>query len=121
MPAADPRALSDDPADYLAPTRFLDFDVPAVAAVAEAAGGGEPDAKARAVRLYDRVRDAIRYDPYAIDLTPAGMRASRCLISGPKRSSTLRARPSSKSILATRAEDHPPRSRAASMERVARK
>ena len=82
MPAADPRALSDDPADYLAPTRFLDFDVPAVAAFAEAAGGGEPDAKARAVRLYDRVRDAIRYDPYAIDLTPAGMRASRCLALG---------------------------------------
>ena len=51
----------------------------------------------------------------------ADILASRRRISGLKRSSTSRASPSFKYILATRAEDHLPRSKAASIERVARK
>jgi transglutaminase-like putative cysteine protease len=44
--------------------------------------GGIGDAKKdidQAVNLYYAVRDGIRYDPYQIDLTPAGMKASTTL------------------------------------------
>jgi len=65
----------------LARTSFLDFDDPAVAAFArEAAGGGSQ--REKAVRLYAKVRDGIRYDPYAFHVAPEALRAS----------STLRAR-----------------------------
>ena len=36
----------------------------------------------RAVALYRAVRDEVRYDPYRIDLSPTGMRASTALITG---------------------------------------
>ena len=45
------------------------------------AGGSGPDIE-RAVRLYYAVRDSIRYDPYLIDLSVEGMKASATLSSG---------------------------------------
>ena len=44
--------------------------------------GDHPDQRERAVKLYYAVRDGIRYDPYSIDLSIAGLRASATLRSG---------------------------------------
>ncbi|TDU32136.1 transglutaminase superfamily protein [Panacagrimonas perspica] len=68
-----------EPADCLAPTPFVDFDHPAVAAFAKEAAGGPGSDRERAVRLYYAIRDGIRYDPYIIDLSVGGLRASRVL------------------------------------------
>ena len=40
------------------------------------------DERERAVALYLAVRDGFRYDPYRVDLTPAGMRASAVIEKG---------------------------------------
>jgi transglutaminase-like putative cysteine protease len=65
----------------LAPTALIDSDHPAVVGFARAHAVGA-DARERAVALYLAVRDGFRYDPYRIDLSPAGMRASRVLENG---------------------------------------
>jgi transglutaminase-like putative cysteine protease len=65
----------------LQPTALLDSDQPAVAAFAALHGQGADD-RQRAVALYYAVRDGFRYDPYRIDLSPAGMRASTVLANG---------------------------------------
>jgi hypothetical protein len=64
----------------LAPTALIDSDHPAVVEFARRASGA--DARERAVSLYYLVRDGIRYDPYRIDLSARGMRASRALEAG---------------------------------------
>ncbi|MCC7411511.1 MAG: transglutaminase domain-containing protein [Gammaproteobacteria bacterium] len=69
-------ALSDAPEDYLAPTRYLDYEHPAVRAFSAAHDGSRGTALERAVRLYYAVRDAIRYDPYRIRTRPDTYRAS---------------------------------------------
>jgi transglutaminase-like putative cysteine protease len=61
----------------LAPTALIDSDHPAVVAFSRRATGGTP--RERAVALYYLVRDEFRYDPYRIDLSPGGMRASTVL------------------------------------------
>ena len=80
MPEAPDRRA--EPAACLAATRFIDADDTAVRAFARAAAGDAAGDRARAVAIYYRVRDDIRYDPYSIDLTPAGMQASTCLALG---------------------------------------
>jgi transglutaminase-like putative cysteine protease len=62
----------------LAPTPLIDSDHPEVVAFSLRAAVGSSD-RDRAVALFHAVRDGFRYDPYRIDLTPAGMRASRVL------------------------------------------
>lgn len=62
----------------LAPTALIDSDHPAVAAFAARHDVGDRDVE-RAVALYLAVRDGFRYDPYRIDLSPLGMRASHVL------------------------------------------
>lgn len=75
------RALDDEMNRYLQPTRFLDFDTPAVRAFAQQhAGTGSP--REMAVRLNLAVRDGIRYDPYSFRLEPARYAASDCLAAG---------------------------------------
>lgn len=65
----------------LAPTALIDSDHPDVLAFARAhAQGG--DERERAVALYLAVRDRFRYDPYRIDLSPSGMRASSVIAQG---------------------------------------
>jgi transglutaminase-like putative cysteine protease len=61
----------------LAPTALIDCDHPAVAEFSQRATGAT--AKERAISLYYLVRDGFRYDPYRIDLSVAGLRASRVL------------------------------------------
>lgn len=70
-----------DPA-YLAATPFIDSDNDAVRALARDAAGDETDAKAKAIRLYYAVRDRFLYDPYAIEMSLEGMRASGVVARG---------------------------------------
>jgi len=69
---------SDDLQPYLQPSTCIDSDHPDVVAYAHAhAGSGE--AIDQAVRLYKAVRDDFRYDPYGVELTEHGMKASTVL------------------------------------------
>ncbi len=65
----------------LAPTALIDSDHPDVITFAREHAQGADD-RERAVALYHAVRDGFRYDPYRIDLSPAGMRASGVLACG---------------------------------------
>ena len=65
----------------LAPTPFVDSDHPEVVSFARQHAQGR-DARERAVALTLAVRDGFRYDPYRVDLSPAGMRASTVLANG---------------------------------------
>lgn len=70
-----------DPPATLAPTTLIDSDHPAVVEFAAThARGATPTA--RAVALFYAVRDGFRYDPYRIDLSIAGMKASTVLANG---------------------------------------
>ncbi|MGQ0697568.1 MAG: transglutaminase-like domain-containing protein [Panacagrimonas sp.] len=62
-------------------TPFIDTDHPAVRAFAQRVAGTGTDVE-RAVRLYYAVRDEIRYDPYAFDLSVRGLSASSVLEQG---------------------------------------
>jgi transglutaminase-like putative cysteine protease len=66
---------------HLAATPAIDAGHPAVRAFARqhARGAGERE---RAVALTHAVRDGFRYDPYRIDLSPEGMRASAVIANG---------------------------------------
>lgn len=64
----------------LAPTVLIDSDHPAVGTFSHRhAKGNDNDT---AVALYYAVRDDFRYDPYHIDLSVEGMRASSVLVQG---------------------------------------
>lgn len=64
--------------EFTRPTPIIDFDHPAVLEYArDNAGRGDP--REQAIRLYYAVRDGIRYDPYSIDLSVEGLRASTTL------------------------------------------
>ncbi len=62
----------------LSPTLLIDSDNPDVIAFAQRHAVGAND-RERAVALYYAVRDRFRYDPYKVDLSVAGMRASGVL------------------------------------------
>jgi transglutaminase-like putative cysteine protease len=68
--------------EYLRPTYFIDSDHPAVADFARKASAGGGDDIARAVRLYDAVRDGIRYDPYTATMDRDIFKASYTLEHG---------------------------------------
>jgi transglutaminase-like putative cysteine protease len=74
--------MTDALATALAPARVVDSDHPAVVAFAREVTAGASDDRERAVRLSAAVRDGFRYDPYTVDLSPAGLSASRVLASG---------------------------------------
>ena len=67
-----------DDAD-LAPTTFVESDHPAVVRFATEVTAGCEDDRAKAVALFDAVRDSIRYDPYDISRDPDAYRASAVL------------------------------------------
>ena len=64
---------------YLRPTLYIDCDHPNVVKYANSVVEHETTDIGRAKALFYAVRDDIRYDPYTIDLRPAGMRASAAL------------------------------------------
>ena len=66
---------------WLQATPAIDADHPAVQAFAGNHAQGDSD-RERAVTLYRAVRDGLRYDPYRIDLSAQGMKASTALEQG---------------------------------------
>ena len=74
--------MTDHPTPaHLAATPAIDRDHPAVQAFAREHAQGATE-RERAVALVLAVRDGFRYDPYRIDLSPQGMRASTVLAHG---------------------------------------
>ncbi len=67
---------------YLQPTSFLDFDHPDVKTFVQKTIQGLSDPRQIAVKLFYTIRDSIRYNPYYVDLTVEGMRASTTLEKG---------------------------------------
>ena len=70
-----------EPQHCLAAVGLVDSDNPQVRAFAERHAQGADD-RERAIALYYAVRDGFRYDPYRIDLSEQGMRASTVLSNG---------------------------------------
>ncbi len=64
---------------YLRATPVIESEDPVVKTFALECAGADPDPQARAVCLYYAVRDGIRYDPYCIDLSVAGLCATATL------------------------------------------
>ena len=65
----------------LSPATMVDSDHPAVVQFARSHAIGTND-RERAVALYHAVRDGLRYDPYRVDLSVHGMKASTALANG---------------------------------------
>lgn len=61
---------------YLASTRFLDWDTPAIRDFAERTARGAHTDVARAVNLFYAIRDDWRYDPFCLRLAPEEFVAS---------------------------------------------
>ena len=68
--------------DFLKATPMVDADHPAVAAYTARQIAGVRGDQARATALYYAVRDGIRYDGYALELTARGLSASHTLERG---------------------------------------
>jgi transglutaminase-like putative cysteine protease len=73
--------MNDDIHRALQPTEMVDALHPAVVAFVKA-NAGPGDARERVVRLYTAVRDLFRYDPYKIDLSTNGLKASSVIANG---------------------------------------
>jgi transglutaminase-like putative cysteine protease len=72
---------SPAPDECLGATPLVDSDHPAVLDFARAHARGDTP-REQAIALYYAVRDGFRYDPYRLDLSPAGMSASAVLSQG---------------------------------------
>jgi len=64
---------------YLSPGKFIDSDHLRVIEFAHQNTSHSQDEVKKSVALYQSVRDGFRYDPYHIDLTEEGMKASNLL------------------------------------------
>ena len=73
---------SNEYPEYLQPGPAVDSGHPAVTSFAARVTSGLAMSPEKAMALYHAVRDGIRYDPYAIDPTVEGMRASTTLRTG---------------------------------------
>src|SRR5712691_12536048 len=74
--------IQGSPRQYLLPTSYVDSDAENVVAFARRVCEGATDDIAKAVRLYDAVRDGIIYTPYCDFRSPETFRASACLARG---------------------------------------
>ena len=68
--------------EYLQSTPTINYDDPAVADFASKNAGDSTEPRKQAVRFFYAVRDGIRYDPYTVELTIEGLRASTTLEKG---------------------------------------
>ena len=68
--------------EYLVPTPAMDFTHPLVDEFIGRNSPGTANPAEVAVSLYYAVRDGFRYDPYKLDLTITGMRASTTVANG---------------------------------------
>ena len=73
---------SEDLRPFLEPTPTIESRHPVIEDFARSACVGSDGAVDRAVRLYYAVRDGIRYDPYALELSVEGLRATTTLRKG---------------------------------------
>ncbi|MCP5380433.1 MAG: transglutaminase family protein [Novosphingobium sp.] len=71
-----------DPGTALGPTQFIDSDHPEIRAFAAQACDGGINDRDKAVRLYNAVRDQVRYDCYQLDFSREGLSASVTLRKG---------------------------------------
>ena len=69
-------------AEHLMPTAFIDSDNTNIIEYSRAHSDKAIGHKQKAVSLYYAVRDGIRYDPYSLDMTVEGLRASTTLKNG---------------------------------------
>jgi len=69
-------------AQYLQATEVIDYHHPTVKDFVQRRIEGASTPRQQAVKLYYAVRDEIRYDPYSIDLSVEGLRASTTLQNG---------------------------------------
>jgi transglutaminase-like putative cysteine protease len=74
--------MTQDVSAFLKFTPVIDGHHPHVSAFAHEHADGVASVREQAVRLFYAVREGIRYDPYTVDLTTNGMRASHTLASG---------------------------------------
>jgi transglutaminase-like putative cysteine protease len=74
--------MSERFAEYLAPTRFIESDHPAVVAWARDRARRARGPVETAVHLFYAVRDELRYDPYGVMPTDDAVRASCALAAG---------------------------------------
>ena len=74
--------MNSDMRQYIQPSPAIDCNSNAVAEFTKEHSGDSSDHREQAVSLYHAVRDGIRYDPYTIDLSIEGIRASATLKSG---------------------------------------
>jgi transglutaminase-like putative cysteine protease len=68
--------------EYLLPTAVIDSDHAVIVDFAQKNTAGISQPREQVIHLFYQVRDGIRYDPYHIDLSVPGMRASTTLTSG---------------------------------------
>jgi len=71
--------MNADMSKYLQATPTIDFDNESIIEFAQKSAGNSADQRKRAIHLYYAVRDKIRYDPYSLDLSIEGLRASTTL------------------------------------------
>jgi transglutaminase-like putative cysteine protease len=65
-----------DPAAYLAPTWYMDFDTPIVRDFAASRSDGGADDREKAIKLFYAIRDEFLYSPYDISLDRHDYKAS---------------------------------------------
>ncbi|MGD8814492.1 MAG: transglutaminase family protein [Anaerolineales bacterium] len=73
---------ANDRQRFLQSTPTIDHGHPLVVDFAQRHIAGTESEADRAVRLYYAVRDGVRYDPYRIDLSVDGLKASTTLVNG---------------------------------------
>jgi len=69
-------------AKHLMPTAFIDSDNTKIIEYSRSHSNNAAGHRQNAVSLYYAVRDGVRYDPYSLDMTVEGLRASTTLANG---------------------------------------
>ena len=67
---------------HLMPTAFIDSDNTKIIEYSRSHSNNAAGHRQKAVSLYYAVRDGIRYDPYSLNMTVEGLRASTTLANG---------------------------------------
>lgn len=74
--------MNSEMQQYIQPSPTVDFDNITVMKFATENSGNSTDRREQAISLYYAVRDSIRYDPYSMNLSIEGLRASATLSIG---------------------------------------
>ncbi|UCG88965.1 MAG: transglutaminase domain-containing protein [Gemmatimonadota bacterium] len=72
-------SLGSELNECLRSTHVIDSSNPQIIQFAQSVAAGESNDSDRGVALHYAVRDGVRYDPYSVDLSVSGMRASNTL------------------------------------------